>query len=47
MERRIRLGAMICGTAVVALILASPALSQEEGCTGPPEGCGGEDEDPA
>jgi hypothetical protein len=42
MEKRIRLEAVLLGAALAALVFVRPALAQE-GCTGPPEECGGEE----
>jgi hypothetical protein len=40
MEKRIWLRAVLSGAVLAVLVLVRPALSQE-GCTGPPEECGG------
>jgi hypothetical protein len=45
MEHGNRVRAIWLGAAIASLILVRPALSQE-GCTGPPEGCGGIEEPP-
>jgi hypothetical protein len=45
MEKSIRLRAVSFGAVLAVLFFVRPALSQE-GCTGPPPECGGEEEDP-